>query len=43
VRAGGIDGLTKSLSDKNRQNQANPDKTQGARLAPVLMLYSGGK
>jgi phospholipid transport system substrate-binding protein len=42
VRAGGIDGLIKALSDKNRQNDAERDKTLGAKLAPFLMLYSGG-
>lgn len=42
VRAGGIDGLIKSLADKNRQNEAGPGKAQGAMLAPVLMLYSVG-
>ncbi len=41
VRAGGIDGLIKALSDRNRQNQqANGAATD--RLAPLLMLYSGG-
>jgi|RhiMethySRZTD1v2_1073278.scaffolds.fasta_scaffold571830_2 phospholipid transport system substrate-binding protein len=43
VRAGGIDRLIKSLSDKNRQNEAAPERTQGTKLAPVLLLYSGGK
>lgn len=43
VRAGGIDGLIKSLSDKNRRNDAGPERAQGAMLAPVLMLYSSGK
>jgi len=43
VRAGGIDGLIKSLSDRNRQNEAGPERAQGAMLAPVLMLYSGGR
>jgi phospholipid transport system substrate-binding protein len=41
VRAGGIDGLIKALSDRNRQNaQAMGEATE--RLAPLLMLYSGG-
>jgi len=39
VRAGGIDGLIKQLSDKNAQNESRP---RGAgpqtQLAPVLML-----
>jgi phospholipid transport system substrate-binding protein len=43
VRAGGIDGLIKSLAERNRQNEAAPDRAQGTMLAPVLMLYSGGK
>jgi phospholipid transport system substrate-binding protein len=41
VRAAGIDGLIKALSDRNRQNQ----QARGAateRLAPLLLLYSGG-
>jgi phospholipid transport system substrate-binding protein len=42
VRAGGIDGLVKSLTDKNRQNEASAPKAEGAKLAPILMLYSGG-
>jgi phospholipid transport system substrate-binding protein len=42
VRAGGIDGLIKSLSDKNRQNDAERDKALDVKLVPVLMLYSGG-
>jgi hypothetical protein len=42
VRSSGINGLIKSLTDKNRQNPAGPPKAQGAELAPVLMLYSGG-
>jgi ABC-type transporter MlaC component len=41
VRAGGIDGLIKALSDRNRPNtQAKGAATE--RLAPLLMLYSGG-
>jgi phospholipid transport system substrate-binding protein len=41
VRAAGIDGLIKALSDRNRQNQqAKSAATE--RLAPLLMLYSGG-
>ena len=42
VRAGGIEGLIKALSERNRQNDADRDKAQGAKLAPLLMLYSGG-
>jgi phospholipid transport system substrate-binding protein len=43
VRAGGIDGLIKALSDKNRENEAGPERARGAMLAPMLMLYSGAK
>ena len=43
VRAGGIDGLIKALSDRNRENEAGPERARGAMLVPVLMLYSGGK
>jgi phospholipid transport system substrate-binding protein len=43
VRAGGIDGLIRSLSDKNRQNAAGAKAAEdAARLASVLMIYSGG-
>jgi phospholipid transport system substrate-binding protein len=42
VRAGGIDGLIKSLTDKNQQNEAGAPKAERAKLAPILMLYSGG-
>jgi phospholipid transport system substrate-binding protein len=41
VRAGGIDGLIKALSDRNRQNAQTTGIASG-RLAPLLMLYSGG-
>ena len=39
VRASGIDGLIKTLSEKNRQNAAGA-KGVDARLAPLLMIYS---
>jgi len=41
VRDGGIDGLVKSLSDKNQQNESRP-KAPGpqTRLAPALVIYS---
>jgi phospholipid transport system substrate-binding protein len=41
VRDGGIDGLVKSLSDKNQQNDSRP-KAPGpqTRLAPALVIYS---
>jgi phospholipid transport system substrate-binding protein len=41
VRAGGIDGLIKALSDRNRQNQQAKSAATD-RLAPLLLLYSGG-
>jgi phospholipid transport system substrate-binding protein len=40
VRSGGIDGLIKSLSDKNRQNAAGANSADPAKLVPVLMVYS---
>jgi phospholipid transport system substrate-binding protein len=41
VRAGGIDGLVKSLSDKNRQNDSRPKgPDEQTRLAPVLVIYA---
>jgi phospholipid transport system substrate-binding protein len=43
VRAGGIERLIKSLSEKNRQNEAPAERARGAVLAPVLMLYLGEK
>ena len=41
VRAGGIDGLIKALSDRSGQN-AHAKGAATERLAPLLMLYSGG-
>jgi phospholipid transport system substrate-binding protein len=38
VRAGSIDGLIKSLSDKNRGNAAGAKGTDAGRLAPMLLL-----
>ena len=41
VRAGGIDGLVKSLSDKNQQNDSRPKgPDEQTRLAPALLSYS---
>jgi phospholipid transport system substrate-binding protein len=40
VRSGGIDGLIKSLSDKNRENEAEALRPDAARLAPFLVIYS---
>lgn len=42
ARAGGIDGLIKSLSDKNRQNEAAARGAAAGKLAPLLMIYSAG-
>jgi phospholipid transport system substrate-binding protein len=43
VRTGGIDGLIKSLEDKNRQNEAGAGAADTAKLAPVLLLYGGAR
>src|SRR4051812_3491726 len=40
VRESGIDGLIKVLADKNHQNQYG---TGAAKLAPVLLIYSGAR
>jgi phospholipid transport system substrate-binding protein len=41
VRSSGIDGLVKSLDDKNRQNESG---TNGAaKLAPVLLMYGAAR
>jgi phospholipid transport system substrate-binding protein len=41
VRAGGIDGLVKLLSDNNRENESRPKGADPqTRLAPVLMFYA---
>jgi phospholipid transport system substrate-binding protein len=41
VRAGGIDGLVKLLSDKNRENESRPKGADWqTRLAPVLVFYA---
>jgi len=39
MRADGIDGLIKSLAERNRANAAPPD---AAGLAPLLIIYSKG-
>jgi phospholipid transport system substrate-binding protein len=39
VRSSGIDGLVKSLEDKNRQNELGASAADAAKLAPVLLLY----
>src|SRR5437762_1018166 len=38
VRSSGIDGLVKSLQDKNHENDA---AAGAAKLAPVLLIYGG--
>jgi phospholipid transport system substrate-binding protein len=43
VRASGIDGLIKALADKNRQNGGGMSAIDGAKLAPVLMLYGASR
>jgi phospholipid transport system substrate-binding protein len=42
VRSGGIDGLIKSLSEKNRQNAAGAKGANATQLAPVLLIYLSG-
>jgi phospholipid transport system substrate-binding protein len=39
VRASGIDGLVRSLEDKNRQNERGASAADAARLAPVFLIY----
>ena len=41
VRDSGIDGLIKSLEDKNHQNEARMGGA--AKLAPVLLIYGGAR
>ena len=41
VSASGIDGLIKALEDKNRQNESGTG--DAAQLAPVLLIYGGGR
>jgi len=41
VRASGIDGLIKSLEDKNHQNESGA--AAAAKLAPVLLIYGGAR
>src|SRR5688572_2961073 len=43
VRTGGIDGLIQMLSDKNRNNQANQRHEPAGKLAPLLLIYTGGR
>jgi phospholipid transport system substrate-binding protein len=40
VRSGGIEGLIQSLSDKNRENEVEARRSDAARLAPFLVIYS---
>ena len=41
VRDRGIDGLIKSLEDKNHQNDSGTGAA--AKLAPVLLIYGGAR
>lgn len=43
VRAGGIDGLIRTLAEKNRQNQHGANATDASKLAPVLMIYGASR
>jgi phospholipid transport system substrate-binding protein len=40
VRSGGIEGLIQSLSDKNRENEVEARRSDAARLASFLVIYS---
>jgi phospholipid transport system substrate-binding protein len=40
VRASGIDGLIRTLKDKNQQNEGAANAPVAPKLAPVLMIYS---
>jgi phospholipid transport system substrate-binding protein len=42
VRASGIDGLVKSLEDKNRQNEAAAG-VDAVKLAPVLLIFGASQ
>ena len=39
VRSSGIEGLVKTLEDKNRQNEAGAGAADAAKLAPVLLIH----
>ena len=43
VRTSGIDGLVKSLEDKNRQNEPAARAPDAAKLAPVLLIYGASR
>jgi phospholipid transport system substrate-binding protein len=43
VRSSGIDGLVKSLADKNRENASGARAPDAARLAPVLLMYGAAR
>jgi phospholipid transport system substrate-binding protein len=43
VRASGIDGLLKTLEDKNRQNESGARAPETARLAPMLLIYGASR
>jgi phospholipid transport system substrate-binding protein len=41
VRSSGIDGLVKTLEDKNRQNERGASGIDASALMPVLLIYGG--
>jgi phospholipid transport system substrate-binding protein len=41
VRTSGIEGLIKSLSDRNRDNQLNRTAATAINAAPLLFIYAG--
>jgi phospholipid transport system substrate-binding protein len=43
VRDSGIDGLIKSLDEKNRQNERSANAAQAGKLAPVLLIYGASR
>jgi phospholipid transport system substrate-binding protein len=43
VRSSGIDGLVKSLADKNRDNASGARSPDAAKLAPVLLMYGAAR
>jgi phospholipid transport system substrate-binding protein len=43
VRASGIDGLVKSLADKNQENASGARAPDPAKLAPVLLIYGAAR
>jgi phospholipid transport system substrate-binding protein len=43
VRSGGIDGLIQTLSDKNHDKPARLRNEAAAKLAPLLLIHTGGR